>query len=59
MAFIDPRQETNNPLWIGGENPCLDCLSERQLLAVIVGLLANGASKTVAEVQSDAPAFAA
>lgn len=37
--------------------PCVACLSEHELLAVIVGILSLAASKTVAEAMSDSACF--
>ncbi len=39
------------------ENPCIACLSEKEMLAVIVAIMAITASKTIADVVSESACF--
>lgn len=58
MAFDQALAYECNPKSLLESNPCIACLSEKEMLAVIVGILAIGASKTVAEVMADSACFA-
>lgn len=60
MAMITlpaPRAFDNTPASLLGSVPCLQCVSEKELLAALVGILATAQSKTGAEALSESACF--
>lgn len=48
---------TCTPSSLLASNPCLNCLSEQELLAVIVAIFAAALDKTIPEVMQDSACF--
>lgn len=57
MAYIEIQQYECTPSSLLDSTPCLKCLSEKELLAVLVGIFAASADKTVAQVMEDSACF--
>lgn len=58
MARIpSPESFQCTPSSMMASTPCLACLSEKEMLAVIVAILAIAAGKTIPEVVSDSACF--
>lgn len=57
QTFPAPQAFTCDPKSLLASSPCLACLSEHEMLAVIVGLMSLAAGKTVAEAMSDSACF--
>lgn len=57
MALVDVNSFVCTPSSLLASTPCLKCLSEHEMLAVIVGILAIGVGKTNAEAMSDSACF--
>lgn len=58
MAQIDePQAYECTPSSLLASNPCVACLSEKEMLAVLVGILATYNEQTVAEVMSESACF--
>lgn len=57
MAFIPAVAFDCTPSSLLASSPCLKCLSEHEMLAVIVGILGLSAGKTNAEILSDSACF--
>ena len=57
MAFTETQAYVCTPSSMIDSSPCLSCLSEHEMLAVIVALIALATEKTTAEVMSDSACF--
>lgn len=59
MAQIidNPEAYVCTPKSLLASSPCLQCVSESDLVAALVGILASAADKTVAEVLEDSACF--
>lgn len=58
MALITPaRAFTCDPKSLLDSSPCLACLSEHEMLAALVGVLALAAGKTAAETMDESKCF--
>lgn len=58
MALVDTNAYVCTPSSLLASTPCLQCLSEHEYLAVIVGIMAISAGKTTAEAMTDSNCFA-
>lgn len=52
-----PRAFVNTPSSLLASVPCLQCVSEKELIAALVAILAAAQSKTVAEAMSESSCF--
>lgn len=58
MALINQAEAFDcTPSSLLASTPCLKCLSEHEMIAVIVALMALAAGKTIPEVMSDGACF--
>lgn len=55
--LADPQAYDCTPSSLLASTPCLKCLSEHELLAVLVGILALQANKTVATIMEESACF--
>lgn len=57
MPVSDAHAYTCDPSSLLASNPCIACLSEKEMLAVLVGIIAVQASLPLADVMKDSACF--
>lgn len=57
MAIIQAQEFTCTPASLIESTPCLKCLSEKELMAALLGIYAAAAEKTVKSVLVDSACF--
>lgn len=57
MANIQTQSYTCTPSSLLDSSPCLSCLSEKELIATLVAILANAQSETAAEALNNSSCF--